>query len=88
MANNSVIQGTAADLIKRAMLALDADLQAPGAPRARMILQVHDELVFEVVPEDAPALHERVLERMQGVAELCVPLEVHIGEGRNWREAH
>ncbi len=88
MANNSVIQGTAADLIKRAMLGIDADLQAPGAPRAQMILQVHDELVFEVAPEDAPALRERVLERMQGVAELCVPLEVHIGEGRNWREAH
>ena len=88
MANNSAIQGTAADLIKRAMLGIDADLQAPGAPRAQLILQVHDELVFEVAPEDAPALRERVLERMQGVAELCVPLEVHIGEGRNWRDAH
>ncbi|MBW2413800.1 MAG: DNA polymerase I [Deltaproteobacteria bacterium] len=88
MANNSVIQGTAADLIKRAMVEIDADLRAPGAPRARMILQVHDELVFEVVPEDARALRERVAERMQGVAELCVPLEVHMGEGRNWLEAH
>ena len=53
-----------------------------------MILQVHDELVFEVAPEDAAALRERVVARMEGVAELCVPLEVHIGEGQNWREAH
>ena len=88
MANNSVIQGTAADLIKRAMVDIAGDLKAPGAPRARMILQVHDELVFEVAPEDAAALRERVVARMEGVAELCVPLEVHIGEGQNWREAH
>jgi DNA polymerase-1 len=88
MANNSVIQGTAADLIKRAMVQLDADLMAPGAPVASMILQVHDELVFEVVPQDLDALRERVAARMQEVAELRVPLEVHIGHGRTWREAH
>jgi DNA polymerase-1 len=88
MANNSVIQGTAADLIKRAMIEIDADLREPGAPRARMILQVHDELVFEVAPEDVPALREQVRSRMQGVAELCVPLDVHMGVGQNWREAH
>ncbi len=88
MATNSVLQGTAADVIKRAMIQLDADLEAPGAPRARMILQVHDELVFEVHPEDADALEERVVGRMQGVAQLRVPLEVHVGRGRSWREAH
>jgi DNA polymerase-1 len=88
MATNAVIQGTAADLIKRAMVQIDADLQTSGAPDAQMILQVHDELVFEVVPQDVGRLRELVAERMQGVAHLRVPLEVHTGEGPNWREAH
>ncbi len=88
MAMNSVLQGTAADLIKRAMLRIDEELLAPGAPRARMILQVHDELVFEVAPADADRLAERVVDCMQGVAQLRVPLEVNVGRGANWREAH
>ena len=88
MATNSVIQGTAADFIKRAMVEIDRDLDSPGAPVARMILTVHDELVFEVVPADLDALQSLVVRRMQGVAPLSVPLEVHVGSGASWREAH
>ena len=88
MATNSAIQGTAADFIKRAMVRIGAALREPGAPRAVMILQVHDELLFEVVPDDVPPLRALVAEKMQTVASLDVPLEVHLGEGRNWLEAH
>ncbi|HXZ84174.1 MAG TPA: DNA polymerase, partial [Myxococcota bacterium] len=88
MAVNSVIQGTAADVIKRAMIRIDGDLAAGVAKTARMILQVHDELVFEVAPEELPALRSCVLSRMQGAAELSVPLEVHAGSGANWLAAH
>jgi DNA polymerase-1 len=87
MAVNSVIQGTAADLIKKAMVAVDAALEAEGPP-ARMILQVHDELVFEVPEAAQQALGERVRELMEGVLPLRVPLVVDVGVGRNWREAH
>ena len=88
MATNSVIQGTAADYIKRAMVDIDARLRrdAPGA--ARMILQVHDELVFEVEPGGADALRDLVTTSMQDVARLDVPLEVHVGTGKSWLEAH
>jgi DNA polymerase-1 len=88
MAVNSVIQGTAADVIKRAMVELDADLRAGAVPSARMILQVHDELVFEVAPADLGALERRVLERMQNAAQLSVPMVVHVGSGPNWLAAH
>ncbi|MGH9884409.1 MAG: DNA polymerase I, partial [bacterium] len=88
MAVNSVIQGTAADVIKKAMIDLDADLQAGGFPSARMILTVHDELVFEVVPGELAGLSACVLERMQNAAELSVPLVVHIGSGPDWLAAH
>lgn len=88
MAVNSVIQGTAADMIKRAMVEIDEDLQAPDAPKADMILQVHDELVFEVAPEDLAALQSLVELRMTGVARLRVPMEVHSAAGRTWKEAH
>jgi DNA polymerase-1 len=88
MAMNSVLQGTAADLIKRAMVEIDRELCEPGAPVARMILQVHDELVFEVAPEDADRLAKRVVDRMQHVVQLRVPLEVNVGRGATWREAH
>ncbi len=87
MAVNSVIQGTAADLIKQAMVAVDADLTASGS-RARMILQVHDELVFEVPEAEAEALAARVVAQMEQVLPLRVPLRVHAAIGRNWREAH
>ncbi len=88
MAVNSVIQGTAADVIKRAMVDLDADLRGGLVPSARMILQVHDELVFEVAPADLERLSRRVTERMQRATELSVPLEVHVGSGANWLAAH
>ena len=88
MAVNSVIQGTAADVIKRAMIQLDRDLADGAARSARMILQVHDELVFEVAPAELAALQSRVITRMQGASELSVPLEVHTGSGENWLAAH
>ncbi|MEE8474353.1 MAG: DNA polymerase I [Myxococcota bacterium] len=87
MAVNSVVQGTAADLIKKAMLAVDAALEAE-AFRARMILQVHDELVFEAPESELERLTATVRERMEGVLSLRVPLVVDVGTGRNWREAH
>jgi DNA polymerase-1 len=87
MAVNSVIQGSAADLIKKAMVEVDADLAAAGL-RSRMILQVHDELVFEVPEAEVEELRRRIPERMQAVLPLRVPLVVDIGVGSSWREAH
>ena len=87
MAVNTVIQGTAADLIKRAMVEVDAELSAAGL-RARMILQVHDELVFEVPEREVDELRRRVPARMEAVLPLRVPLVVDVGVGANWREAH
>ncbi|MDH3519085.1 MAG: DNA polymerase I [Myxococcales bacterium] len=87
MAVNTVIQGTAADLIKKAMLAVDAALEA-ARRRARMILQVHDELVLEVPEREVEPVSELLRERMENVFPLGVPLRVDVGSGRNWREAH
>jgi DNA polymerase-1 len=87
MAVNTVIQGTAADLIKQAMVQLARALPAASL-RSRMILQVHDELVFEAPKQEEKELRELVLDRMQAVGPLRVPLRVEIGSGRNWREAH
>jgi DNA polymerase-1 len=87
MAVNTVVQGTAADLIKRAMLAVSAALRETGS-RARMILQVHDELVLEAPAREADAVAARTREVMEGVFSLEVPLQVDVGVGRNWREAH
>jgi DNA polymerase-1 len=87
MAVNSVIQGTAADLIKKAMVEVDAATRAGGLP-ARMILQVHDELVFEVPEAEVQRVGKRVRELMEGVLPLRVPLVVDVGSGRNWRDAH
>jgi len=87
MAVNSVIQGTAADLIKKAMVEVDAELAAAGL-RTRMILQVHDELVFEAPEPEIEELRRRVPERMEAVLPLRVPLVVDVGVGANWREAH
>jgi len=84
---NAPMQGTAADIIKRAMIAVDAWLQTlDGA--ARMIMQVHDELVFEVREERIEEIRDGVRERMMGAAKLSVPLIVDIGTGFNWDEAH
>lgn len=87
MAVNTVIQGTAADLMKKAMVDVHAALGAEGL-RARMILQVHDELVFDTPPAELERLGALVREKMGGVHALEVPLEVELGTGANWREAH
>ena len=84
---NAPLQGTAADLIKMAMLAVDAYLADTGLA-ARMIMQVHDELVFEVPDAEVPALKEAVVARMEQVAALSVPLIAECGVGKNWDEAH
>src|SRR5881628_271827 len=87
MAMNTPIQGTAADVIKLAMLAVRGRLQAEGAA-AKMILQVHDELIFEVTGGAIEAVRKGVVEEMDRVVTLAVPLKVDVGVGRNWREAH
>jgi DNA polymerase-1 len=84
---NAPMQGTAADIIKRAMIDIHGWLQ-PHAERALMVLQVHDELVFEVDEGFVPELVDEVKRRMAAAAELKVPLEVDAGVGRNWDEAH
>ena len=84
---NAPMQGTAADMIKQAMLAVDAWLDASQTP-ARMIMQVHDELVFEVDTSAAEEVGLKVSELMSGVGLLDVPLVVDVGVGANWDEAH
>jgi DNA polymerase-1 len=84
---NAPMQGTAADIIKRAMIETDRWLAARELD-AQMIMQVHDELVFEVSNGDANALMHGVRTRMAAAAELDVPLVVDVGQGHNWDEAH
>jgi DNA polymerase-1 len=84
---NAPMQGTAADIIKRAMITVDDWLQQ-HRDAARMIMQVHDELVFEVREERLPEIEHGVRERMAAAAELAVPLVVDVGSGANWDEAH
>jgi DNA polymerase I len=83
---NSPLQGTAADLIKLAMVHIDRRLESGGF-RSAMLLQVHDELVFECPPEEVETVSQIVKSEMEGVRELAVPLMVDIGVGDNWREA-
>jgi DNA polymerase-1 len=87
MAVNTPIQGTAADVIKLAMVRLDGALAKSGLD-ARVLLQVHDELVLEVGEQDAEKAGELVRAEMSGAAQLDVPLEVEVGSGRSWSEAH
>jgi DNA polymerase-1 len=84
---NAPMQGTAADIIKRAMIAVDAWL-AEQQRKALMILQVHDELVFEVDADFVPTLLKEATARMSAAAQLSVPLVVDSGVGDNWDEAH
>ena len=84
-ASNMPIQGTAADIMKRAMLQVHAALA--GDPEARMILTVHDELLFEVPKDRAEEIGAIVRERMESAAELKVPLTVDVGIGENWKDA-
>lgn len=83
---NSPIQGGAADIIKLAMISVDARLAAEGAA-TRMVLQVHDELVFEVPPEEKDSAGDAARDEMEGAYELSVPLVADIGFGPNWGDA-
>ena len=94
MTVNFPIQGTAADILKKAMLRVydvlsrdRADAEGKGQTRARMILTVHDELLIESPEDSATEVAEQVREAMQGAAALTVPLTVDVGIGPNWREA-
>jgi DNA polymerase-1 len=84
---NAPMQGTAADIIKRAMLTVQ-DWLLSDVPGARMIMQVHDELVFEVAEDSVDRVRDGVVERMCAAAELDVDLKVDVGIGNNWDEAH
>ena len=86
MALNAPIQGSAADIIKVAMLRVDEDIRRAGL-RSRMLLQVHDELLFEVAPGELDDLRELVRTAMCGAFALTVPLEVSMGTGRSWADA-
>lgn len=83
---NAPIQGTAADIIKLAMINIDRDIIERGL-KSRMLLQVHDELVFEVAPGELETMREIVVSRMDTAVELTVPLDVHVGIGANWDAA-
>jgi DNA polymerase I len=87
MALNAPIQGSAADIIKVAMLRVDAAIQDAGM-RSRTLLQVHDELVFEVAPGEQADLTELVRREMGGAYALSVPLDVSVGVGRDWDSAN
>jgi DNA polymerase-1 len=83
---NTPLQGTAADLIKLAMVRIDAALES-GGMQTKMLLQVHDELVFECPPEELESASALVKREMEGVCDLKVPLVVDVGVGDNWRDA-
>jgi len=91
VAVNMPIQGTAADILKRAMIDVHAALAArpagPGGRQARMILTVHDELLFEVPRDEADEVAAIVRLKMEGAADLAVPLTVDVGVGENWKDA-
>ena len=87
MAINTPIQGTAADLIKLAMINIQKRLTQENLG-SKMILQVHDELVFEVPDREIEPMKKLVKEEMEGVLTLSVPIKVDMGVGKNWDEAH
>ena len=84
---NAPIQGTAADIIKLAMIEVDRRLTEAGL-RSRMVLQIHDELLFDAYPEELDALKALVVDAMENVIKLSVPLTVECSSGKNWLEAH
>jgi DNA polymerase-1 len=84
---NAPIQGTSADIIKLAMINVDKRLEAEGL-QSRMILQIHDELVFDAIPSEVDTLKKIVCEEMENVIKLSVPLTVECNYGNNWLEAH
>jgi len=85
---NAVVQGTAADIIKMAMIRVQDMIRQSYDGQVRMILQVHDELIFEVSPEILEKFNKELKNIMIGVIELIVPLDVEVGYGANWTEAH
>jgi DNA polymerase-1 len=85
---NAPMQGTAADIIKRAMIDMHAWLQTDTGLDVDMIMQVHDELVFEIAAQDVEAARPQIMAIMANAATLKVPLVVDIGTGMNWDEAH
>jgi DNA polymerase-1 len=85
IAINTPIQGTAAEIIKKAMIALEAAIKTQGL-KSKMIMQVHDELIFEVPPEEIDLIQQLVKEKMERVVSLSVPLTVKIKIGKNWAE--
>ncbi len=87
MAVNTPIQGAAADIVKRAMLAVHAALQQRDL-QARLLLQVHDELVLDVPTDELVEVQRLVVDAMRGAADLIVPLDVTVGHGPNWLAAH
>ena len=84
---NAPMQGTAADIIKRAMIAVDGWLEMEK-PRVRMIMQVHDELVFEVHKDDLDTVAKKIHQLMENCTRIDVPLLVEVGSGENWDQAH
>ena len=83
---NAPIQGTAADIMKLAMIGVDREMLKAGL-KSRMLLQVHDELVFEVAKGELEQLQALVIDQMTNVVQLSVPLEVQIGVGKSWDQA-
>ena len=84
---NAPIQGTSADIIKLAMVAIDRRMQAEGF-RSSLVLQIHDELLFEALPDELESLTALVVKEMENVIELSVPLTVECNHGINWLESH
>lgn len=84
---NAPIQGTSADIIKMAMIEVDKAMAEAGI-KSRMVLQIHDELVFDAIPEEIEDLKRIVIDRMENVVKLSVPLTVECNYGKNWLEAH
>jgi DNA polymerase-1 len=83
---NAPIQGTAADIMKLAMINIDRKMKE-ASMKSRMLLQVHDELVFEVASGELEPLRSLVVTEMQNVVTLSVPLDVHVGVGKTWETA-
>ncbi|WP_394153821.1 DNA polymerase I [Vibrio maritimus] len=85
---NAPMQGTAADIIKKAMLLVDEWIQAEGDGKVKLLMQVHDELVFEVESSSLSEIESKIQKLMESAAELDVPLVAEAGHGENWDEAH
>jgi DNA polymerase-1 len=84
---NAPIQGTAADIIKLAMIGVNREITRAGL-KSRMVLQIHDELVFDTIPEEVDTLRKIIVDQMEHVVSLSVPLTVECNDGKNWLEAH